>query len=267
MRRNNFIPVNSFEKALAFAPSIHPNFRDAQLIKSKPYAINTQDILNPLMDSGWNIDGVAEKRKGKNGQVTQHSIKLTHPDLNLNVKSKNEGKSQLSISNKVCGSSPLSMDLGVYRQVCSNGLWAMDTAWESKISHTKKSFDNLPNTIYAAVNNINEFMNKLNEMANVDLNQDEMNDLAERAARLRFGDDVERHIINQLLDVRRKEDEANDLYTVYNRVQEGLTKNNVLINLQGKPLSGVNNIKEDIEINKQLFQLVEEYIWWFIICF
>jgi hypothetical protein len=260
MRRNNFIPVNSFEKALAFAPSIHPNFRDAQLIKSKPYTINTQDILNPLMDSGWNIDGVAEKRKGKNGQVTQHSIKLTHPDLNLNVKSKNEGKSQLSISNKVCGSSPLSMDLGVYRQVCSNGLWAMDTAWESKISHTKKSFDNLPNTIYAAVNNINEFMNKLNKMADVDLNQDEMNDLAERAARLRFGDDVERHIINQLLNVRRKEDEANDLYTVYNRVQEGLTKNNVLINLQGKPLSGVNNIKEDIEINKQLFQLVEEYI-------
>ena len=260
MRRNNFIPVNSFEKALAFAPSIHPNFRDAQLIKSKPYTINTQDILNPLMDSGWNIDGVAEKRKGKNGQVTQHFIKLTHPDLNLNVKSKNEGKSQLSISNKVCGSSPLSMDLGVYRQVCSNGLWAMDTAWESKISHTKRSFDNLPNTIYATVNNINKFMNKLNKMADVDLNQDEMNDLAERAARLRFGDDVERHIINQLLDVRRKEDEANDLYTVYNRVQEGLTKNNVLINLQGKPLSGVNNIKEDIEINKQLFQLVEEYI-------
>ena len=260
MRKNNFIPVNSFEKALAFAPSIHPNFRDDQLIKSKPYTINTQDILNPLMDSGWNIDGVAEKRKGKNGQVTQHSIKLTHPDLNLNVKSKNEGKSQLSISNKVCGSSPLSMDLGVYRQVCSNGLWAMDTAWESKISHTKKSFDNLPNTIYAAVNNINEFMNKLNEMANVDLNQDEMNDLAERAARLRFGDDVERHIINQLLDVRRKEDKANDLYTVYNRVQEGLTKNNVLIDVHGKPLSGVNNIKDDIAINKQLFQLVEEYI-------
>jgi hypothetical protein len=260
MRRNNFIPVNSFEKALAFAPSIHPNFRDDQLIKSKPYTINTQDILNPLMDSGWNIDGVAEKRKGKNGQVTQHCVKLTHPDLNLDVKSKNEGKSQLSISNKVCGSSALSMDLGVYRQVCSNGLWAMDTAWENNISHTKRSFDNLPNIIHSTINNINEFMEKLNQMANVVLNDDEMNDLAERAARLRFGDNVERHIINQLLDVRRNEDRDNDLYTVYNRVQEGLIKNNVLIDLHGKPLSGVNNIKEDIEINKQLFQLVEEYI-------
>jgi hypothetical protein len=260
MRRNNFIPVNSFEKALAFAPSIHPNFRDDQLIKSKPYTINTQDILNPLMDSGWNIDGVAEKRKGKNGQVTQHFVKLTHPDLNLNVKSKNEGKSQLSISNKVCGSSALSMDLGVYRQVCSNGLWAMDTAWENNISHTKRSFDNLPNIIHSTINNINEFMEKLNQMANVDLNDDEMNNLAERAARLRFGDNVERHIINQLLDVRRNEDRDNDLYTVYNRVQEGLIKNNVLIDLHGKLLSGVNNIKEDIEINKQLFQLVEEYI-------
>ena len=152
------------------------------------------------------------------------------------------------------------MDLGVYRQVCSNGLWAMDTTWENNISHTKKSFDNLPNIIYSAVNNVNEFMNKLNKMANVDLNKDEMNDLAERAARLRFGDDVERHIVNQLLDVRRKEDVDNDLYTVYNRVQEGLTKNNVLIDVHGKPLSGVNNIKDDIAINKQLFQLVEEYI-------
>ena len=258
--RNNFIPVNSFEKALAFAPSIHPNFRDEQSIKSKPYTINTHDILNPLMDSGWNIDGVSEKRKNKNGQVTQHFVKLTHPDLNLNVKSKNEGKSQLSISNKVCGSSPLEMDLGVFRQVCSNGLWAMDTAWENNISHTKRSFDNLQYIIDSSVSNINEFLGKLNKMANVDLNQDEMNDLAERAARLRFGDDVERSIINQLLDVRRKEDADNDLYTVYNRVQEGLIKNNVLIDVHGKPLSGINNIKDDITINKQLFELVEEYI-------
>ena len=136
----------------------------------------------------------------------------------------------------------------------------MDTAWENNISHTKRSFDNLPNIIHSTINNIDEFMNKLNKMANIDLNKDEMNDLAERAARLRFGDDVERHIINQLLDVRRKEDADNDLYTVYNRVQEGLTKNNILVNLRGKPLSGVNNIKEDIAINKQLFQLVEEYI-------
>jgi hypothetical protein len=152
------------------------------------------------------------------------------------------------------------MDLGVYRQVCSNGLWVMDTAWENNISHTKRSFDNLPNIIHSTINNISEFMEKLNQMANVDLNNDEMNDLAERAARLRFGDDVERYIVNQLLNVRRKEDADNDLYTVYNRVQEGLTKNNMLIDLRGKPLSGVSNIKDDIAINQQLFQLVEEYI-------
>lgn len=258
--RHNFIPVNSFDKALAFAPSIHSSFRDEQLIKSKAYTINTQDILTPLMDSGWNVDGVAEKRKGKNGQVIQHFVKLTHPDLNLNVKSKNEGKSQLSISNKVCGGSPLEMDLGVYRQVCSNGMWAMDSAWENNISHTKRSFDNLPSIINSTVNNINTFLNKLNKMANVDLNADEMNNLAERAARLRFGNKVERQVIDQLLTVRRNEDRDNDLYTVYNRIQEGLIKSNILVDIYGRPLSGVNSIKEDIAINKQLFQLVEEYV-------
>jgi hypothetical protein len=258
--RCNFIPVNSFDKALAFAPSIHSSFRDEQLIKSKLYTINTQDILNPLMDSGWNIDGIAEKRKGKNGQVTQHFIKLTHPDLNLNVKSKNEGKSQLSISNKVCGSSPLEIDLGVYRQVCSNGMWAMDSAWVNNISHTKYSFDNLSSIISSTVSNIDVFLGKLNKMANVDLNIDEMNNLAERAAHLRFGNKVERRVIDQLLIVRRNEDRDNDLYTVYNRIQEGLIKNNMLVDIYGKPLSGINNIKEDIEINKQLFQLVEEYV-------
>ena len=258
--RHKLIPVNSFNKALAFAPSIHPNFKNDQLIKSKPYTINTYDLLNPLMDSGWNVDGVAEKRRGKNGQVNQHFVKLTHPDLNLNVKSKNEGKSQLLISNKICGRSPLNMDLGVYRQVCSNGLWAVDSSWENNIPHTKHSFDNLPNIIYSTVNNINTFLDKLNKMANVDLSKDKMDDLAERAARLRFSKNVERHIIDQLLLVRRNEDKDNDLYTVYNRIQEGLTKHNILIDLQGKPLSGISNIKEDIDINNQLFQLVEEYI-------
>ena len=104
------------------------------------------------------------------------------------------------------------------------------------------------------------FLDKLNKMANVDLSKDKMDDLAERAARLRFSKNVERHIIDQLLLVRRNEDKDNDLYTVYNRIQEGLTKHNILIDLQGKPLSGISNIKEDIDVNNQLFQLVEEYI-------
>jgi len=72
-----------------------------------------------------------------------------------------------------------------------------------------------------------------------------MRKLAHEAARLRYNnlDDIN---IDDLLIVNRVEDESNDLWTIFNRIQENLTHD-------------VKNMNEDIRLNQQLFSLVENF--------
>jgi len=49
-----------------------------------------------------------------------------------------------------------------------------------------------------------------------------------------------------LFAVNRVEDESNDLWTVFNRIQENLTHD-------------ITNMKEDIKLNQQLFALAESF--------
>ena len=81
--------------------------------------------------------------------------------------------------------------------------------------------------------------------------------LASNAAKLRFEDDTIDY--TQLLTAHRNEDEGNDLWSVYNRIQENLTKSNLLVDRDGKLISGTHNVQNDIKVNQELFSLVEDF--------
>jgi DNA-binding ferritin-like protein (Dps family) len=81
--------------------------------------------------------------------------------------------------------------------------------------------------------------------------------LSIKAAELRFDDKREvKHYANQLLNVVRDEDQGNDLYTVYNRIQENLTQSDRMIDMNGNIIGGVDNMFDDVRLNKELFELV-----------
>ena len=62
--------------------------------------------------------------------------------------------------------------------------------------------------------------------------------------------------ISDINDHLQDEDQNNDLYTVLNRIQENLTQPDRLFNEYGNLIDGVNNINDDIRLNKELFELV-----------
>ncbi len=72
-----------------------------------------------------------------------------------------------------------------------------------------------------------------------------MRKLARNAASLRY-DNLDEINIDDLFAVSRVEDESNDLWTVFNRIQENLTHD-------------ITNMKEDIKLNQQLFALAETF--------
>ena len=256
--KNSFIPVNNVNKALAFAPSLTAEYRSNQKIKTKEGYIETIDAIHDLEKQGWKLSSVCENRNKKDYKVNSHYVKMYHPDLTMkNNKGQTECLSNLYINNSYSGNKPMELDFGLYRLVCSNGAVSFQGSEVGKISHDNKGVQRYP-----------FIMNKINELAqstisafdsfkNKELTSKQIKKFAADALNLRFKG--KRMNAEQLLNVHRSEDEGNSLWNVFNRVQENLTKPNMLVNQFGELLGGTSSVKQDIKINQDLFQLVEAY--------
>jgi len=246
--RNKFIPVdNDLNKAIAFANTLdNNNIRNVQRIKQKEFYIPTLDVITKLQDEGWKISGVAEQR-GKNRKITSNYVQLQHPDFAVqNSKGKNEAFTSITLSNSCNGNRPLQMSLGMFRQVCTNGLVRFDQHAETeKIRHIEVNARDLDRFVISMNSKADKLLTEVNEMKHKGLSIEDMRKLAREAASLRYTN-LDEINIDDLFAVNRVEDESNDLWTVFNRIQENLTHD-------------VKNMNEDIRLNQQLFSLVENF--------
>jgi len=246
--RNKFIPVdNDLNKAIAFANTLdNNNIRNVQRIKQKEFYIPTLDVITKLQDEGWKISGVAEQR-GKNRKITSNYVQLQHPDFAVqNSKGKNEAFTSITLSNSCNGNRPLQMSLGMFRQVCTNGLVRFDQHAETeKIRHIEVNARDLDRFVISMNSKADKLLTEVNEMKHKGLSIEDMRKLAREAASLRYTN-LDEINIDDLFAVNRVEDESNDLWTVFNRIQENLTHD-------------VKNMSEDIRLNQQLFSLVENF--------
>jgi hypothetical protein len=246
--RNKFIPVdNDLNKAIAFANTLdNNNIRNVQRIKQKEFYIPTLDVITKLQDEGWQLSGVAEQR-GKNRKITSNYVQLQHPDFAVqNSKGKNEAFTSITLSNSCNGNRPLQMSLGMFRQVCTNGLIRFDQHAETeKIRHIEVNARDLDRFVVSMNGKADKLLTEVNEMKHKGLSIEDMRKLAREAASLRYTN-LDEINIDDLFAVNRVEDESNDLWTVFNRIQENLTHD-------------VKNMSEDIRLNQQLFSLVENF--------
>ena len=246
--KNKFMQVNNdLNKAIAFANTLdNNNIRNVQRIKQKEFYIPTLDVVTKLQDEGWQLSGVAEQR-GKNRKISNNYVQLQHPDFAVqNNKGRDEAYTSITIKNSCNGSQPLQMSLGMFRQVCSNGMIRFDEHAESqKIKHTEINARDLDRFVISMNSKANKLLTEVNEMKHKGLSIEDMRKLAFEAARLRYNN-LDEINIDDLFAVNRVEDESNDLWTVFNRIQENLTHD-------------VSNMNEDIRLNQQLFSLVESF--------
>jgi hypothetical protein len=259
--KNHFIPVNTIDKALAFAPSLSAQYRQTQRIKTKENYIETADVLIDLSKNGWIVEGVCENLNKKDRKVEMHYAKLYHPDLAMkNDKGHIECVSNIYISNSCNGKNPMKFDFGMYRQVCSNGLMRFDGQSVGSISHSEKGAKQYQ-TIMGRIDELAmENVNKFDSLKNKELSPEQIRRFTNDAFSIRFSKaDEERINQSQLTEIHRPEDQGNTLWSVFNRVQENLTKPSMLVDVDGKVIGGVNNIKQDFQINQDLFRLVESY--------
>ena len=74
---------------------------------------------------------------------------------------------------------------------------------------------------------------------------------------------IDEETIEDILDPKRKEDRGDDLWKVFNVVQEKITQGDFSAALKGAKVRKVRKIKsfeKDLKVNKQLFQLATALI-------
>ena len=241
-----FIPVNNdLNKAKAFANTLDPNYiSKVQRIKQKEFYIPTIDVVQKLQKEGWMINGVDEQRNKKSRKITNNYVQMTHPDFAIkNKQGKDEAYSSITISNSCSGNQPLQMSLGAYRMVCSNGLVRFDEHAETeKIKHIEINYRDLDRFVHSMNDKAQEVIAQLNTWKQQNLTAEQIKKFAYNAAKLRFNETDEDFNPDALLQVNRVEDEDNDVWTVFNRIQENLTHD-------------VKDKQTDIWLNQQLFDL------------
>lgn len=241
-----FIPVNNnIDKAIAFANTLDNKFiTENQRIIQKPFYMNTLDVVNQLKGEGWYIQGVSEDRDRKTRKITSNYVQLLNPNFPMNYKfgNKQEALVSLTVSNSTCGKKPIELQLGTMREVCSNGAIAKDVISQSKIHHNELSTMNFNKILGNLNNDCSILLDTFNELKTKVFTQKDMVSFAYKAAKLKFSDDKDIDL-NEILKIHRVEDEGNDMWSVFNRVQENLSYN-------------INNVKEDIRFNEKLYELI-----------
>ena len=253
-------PLSNIELS-SLAPSIFatsPSFK----VSEKYAFIPTIKVVDMFRSNGWYPVEAKESfvRLSHNQGYQKHLIRFRHLSDFLNEK---EEAVEIVLTNSHNRTSSFIIQAGVFRFICGNGLVVANNIFE-KISIRHIGFKEVAvkEAIERIVANTDKINSKIELYKQIELNYTEELSLAKAAKNIRFKPHQEIDIYT-LIQSHRKEDNANDLWTVFNRIQEnairgGVRGKNIITNrnFTSKPIKSIDSL---IAINEKLFSLTDRF--------
>jgi hypothetical protein len=150
--------------------------------------------------------------------------------------------------------------------VCENGLVICSKEFENlKIRHYGYDFKELQKVVNTMVESLPLTVDSMNKFKKKKLQKKQIEEFAKKAAEIRFGAEQLQNItINyaSLITPTRTEDSGDDLWSVFNVVQEKLT-HGMFEYVSGTKLRKarkIKNFKQDIDLNAKLYDLAMTYV-------
>ena len=252
----------------AFSDSAAPHVSDRYT------HVKTSDIVERLMDRGFSIRSASQqntqKRKAGHELFQRHRITMDLPDAKGFGSTAQLGNifPTLSLVNSGDWSTNFMLAAGLFRLVCENGMIAPFGAANETL---KVRHDRIDEDVNQGIERVIEKAPQLFQFAEDAINHKmtphEQFMFARKAARLRFNvadeDPVSSEMVNGLNQARRSEDTGDDLWSIFNRVQENGTHGGFRIagpNGRLRRVRGRNNIASDLSWNQGLWNLTKEVL-------
>lgn len=260
------LQVLSKEKLFKLAPSIFTQ-ASSHKTSNKYQSISTEQIIDKLMSEGffptWATQTMSQSQESK--LFAKHMLRFQRHDALQNTQGLYP---ELVLVNSHDGLSSYRLMAGLFRVVCSNGLIAGQAYNEIRIKHQGDVIGNVIEGTYKVIETANQMLDVSDDMASISLNTDEKEIFAEAAHALKFSDSEGSLTVSpkSLLQSRRYADQKdNDLFTVFNVIQENLIKGGIRgyrLNKYGyttrTKTREVKAIDQNVKLNRALWTLTEK---------
>jgi hypothetical protein len=224
--------------------------------------IPTERVIDDMAALGWNVVDAKQVRARKNQGFQKHMLIFGNPEIVINGKDGDTVFPRILLTNSHDGKTAFSFMAGLFRLVCENGLVISDEEFGSmKIRHMGYDFESLQTTINEIVEKLPLTVECMNKLKEKQLTQEQKEHFALAALGLRFDTNNKTFNMEELLQPTRKEDEGNDLWSVYNVIQEKLVNGMVDYRNGNKQRKArrIKNFQQDIKINSELYELALNY--------
>lgn len=232
---------------------------DKHSSRSEKYTyIPTITLLDNLQHEGFQPFFACQSRVRDPGRLehTKHMLRLRRAGQ-IN----GQQIPEIIILNSHDGASSFQLLPGIFRSVCTNSLVCGQSFGEIRVPHRGSVVEKVIEGAYEVLGIFDRVEEKRDAMQSLLLPPPAQQALAKAALTYRFGEEHQPVTEAQALSPRRWQDEKNDLWTVFNRLQENLSKGGLTgRSAQGKRsrTRAVNGIDGDIKLNRALWVMAEE---------
>ncbi|MCP4154104.1 MAG: DUF945 domain-containing protein [bacterium] len=241
------------------APSVFATQAHSQ-VSNRYQFISTLEMIQGLGSEGWFPVHAQENRVRKTDRegYTKHLLRFRRFDEKLPMVG--DTLPEVVIVNSHDGSCSYQLHAGLFRLVCENGMVVADSKLgQVRRRHTGNAVDEVIEGTYEIVEELPRIADQVNTFRQIDLTPSEQKTLAEAALTARW-DEKPPISPTQLVSSRRSEDNKDDLWTTFQRVQENLIKGGLQgIGKTGRRLTtrAIKSVDADIKLNKALWLLTQ----------
>lgn len=270
--KNEFLTKEEIQK---IAPSVFTETANPNTTSKHYVHIPTERVIDDMKALGWGVVDAKQVKARKGVGYQQHMVVFGNDDLVINGADGDTVMPRVLMTNSHDGKNSFQFQAGLYRLVCSNGLVISDAEFANlKIRHMGYDLSELKNVIEEIVEKLPLTVECMNRLKQTKLNQEQAEKFALEAIGLRFGEEVnvgdntgERNTsgitldVSQVLESTRPEDEGDDLWSIFNVIQEKLVHGMINYRSNGKVRKArkIKNFKQDTKINQDLYKLALEY--------
>jgi hypothetical protein len=253
-----------------FATSPHTD------VTAKYNFVPTEQIVKNILSLGWELHSA--KQNGPT-DTARHMVRFTHPKMGkMDQVIGDNVKPQIILDNSHNRGSSAQIHMGLFRLVCTNGMvTAIPGMYNNvKFRHMGIDLEEIRKVLDEVAEQYKHIGDHVSNMMDITMLQDQKEEFAIQAIATR-----EPHLfINEdgtinmkaltastnpleIITPIRGEDEANNLWTVFNVIQERMIKGGykrIASNGRNSTTRGVSSASRNISLNKELWTIAETYM-------
>ena len=267
-QNNNQNEFLTKEQIREIAPSVFTMKADKSSTSKHYVHIPTEKVIDDMASLGWGVVDAKQVKARKSQGYQKHMVVFGNDDIVIEGKNGDTVFPRILMTNSHDGKNAFTFQAGLYRLVCSNGLVIADAEFANmKIRHMGYDLTELKSVINEIVEKLPLTVECMNKLKAKKLSEDEKIAFAKEALQTRISEKqlstYTTENIMELLEPTRNEDQGDNMWSVYNVVQEKIVHGMFdVYGVSGKVRKArkIKNFRQDTKVNQELYQLALSYV-------